>query len=62
MSVRIKRLYRSAGLKPPNGKGIHTARFHRCVISVKKSGRKANPYAVCMSRIGRNRSVKKLHR
>ena len=62
MSERIRQAYRLAGLKAPDGKGIHTAKFHRCVIKVKKSGSAVNPYAVCMSSLGSKKAVKKSHR
>lgn len=62
MSKRIRSIYRKAGLKPPDGKGIHTEKFHRCVVKVKKSGSAVNPYAVCMSSIGKVGAVKKTHR
>jgi len=39
MSENIRRMYRKAGMKPPNGKGLHTARAHRAVIwYMKKKG------------------------
>jgi len=65
MSKRIKELYRKAGLKPPNGKGIHTEAFHKCVISIKKkqkqgkTSKSLNPYAVCMSSLGKKKAIKK---
>lgn len=62
MSIRIKAMYRSAGLKPPKGKGIHTVAFHRCVIKVTKKGGVRSPHAVCMAKMGRTRAVKKAHR
>ena len=62
MSTKIKTMYRKAGLKPPNGKGIHTVAFHKCVIKVTKKGGAKNPHAVCMASLGRNKSVKKSHR
>ena len=62
MSKKIKKLYKSAGLKPPKGRGLHTEEFHRCVIKVKKSGSADNPYAVCMSSLGVKKAVKKSHR
>jgi len=61
MSEKIKAMYRRAGLKPPNGKGIHTEKFHRCVIKLKKKGDVKNPYAVCMKSIGRAEAVKRIH-
>ena len=61
MSEAIRKKYHKAGLKPPDGKGIHTEKFHSCVIDVKKSGTAANPYAVCMSSLGKTKAVKKSH-
>ena len=67
MSKEIKKLYKRAGLKPPKGKGIHTLKFHRCVVECKvgqrKKGRKKvrSCHAVCMASIGRNKAVRKSH-
>jgi len=60
-SEDIKAMYRKAGMKPPKGKGIHTKKFHRCVTQVGKKGKVDNPYAVCMSSMGRDAAVKKSH-
>jgi len=63
MSKKIREMYRKAGLKPPDGKGIHTERFHECVIALTKALNPVdNPYAVCMAKLGRDKSVKKSHR
>jgi len=68
MGKSVKEIYRKAGLKPPKGKGIHTLKFHRCVVSCKvgqrKKGRKkvTSCHAVCMAGIGRDKAVKKSHR
>ena len=67
MSAKIKRLYREAGFTPPKGKGIHTEKFHRCVVDVKKKIRDgkmpagSNPYAICMNSIGASGAVKPEH-
>ncbi|MFA5068172.1 MAG: hypothetical protein WC466_09115 [Candidatus Izemoplasmatales bacterium] len=61
-SKDIKSMYRSAGMKPPKGKGIHTKKFHKCVTSVGKTGSTDNPYAVCMSSLGKEKAVKSSHR
>lgn len=66
MSKRIKSLYRAAGLTPPDGKGIHSVKFHRCVTQcAKKQGGKikgkVNCWAVCMSSIGRGEAVRKAY-
>ena len=55
-------MYRKAGMKPPNGKGIHTAKFHRCVTKVGKKGGVKNPHAVCMASLGAKKAVRKGHR
>lgn len=69
MSKEIKDLYRKAlarGAKniavPKGSKGIHTKAFHSCVTKVAKSGSADNSYAICMSRLGREKAVKKPHR
>lgn len=62
MGKRIKSLYRRAGLKPPNGKGIHTEAAHKCVISYLKKGLvKDEAWKRCMGGVGAKRAVKKLH-
>lgn len=67
MSKEIKKLYKRAGLKPPKGKGIHTIKFHRCIVACKvgqrKKGRKkvTSCHAVCMASIGRHKAVRKSH-
>jgi len=61
MSKKIRAMYKKAGVKAPNGKGIHTEKFHRCVIDVTKKGGAANPHAVCMASIGKEKAVKKSH-
>lgn len=67
MSERIRKLYRKKGIKPPDGKGVHTEKFHRCVTECasKQGGKtkgKVNCYAVCMASIGATGAVKKSHR
>ena len=69
MSREIKDLYRKALAKgarniavPKGKKGIHTKAFHSCVTKVAKSGSADNPYAVCMSRLGKEKAIKKGHR
>lgn len=65
MSERIKQMYKNAGIKPPDGKDIHTAAFHRQAIANKKS----NPsysmsrcYSIAMANLGRDKAVHKAHR
>lgn len=57
-------MYRKAGVPAPDGKGIHTEKFHAMAIGIKK----ANPeysmeraYAIAMSKLGRDKAVKKSH-
>lgn len=65
MSERIRKLYRKKGVKPPDGKGIHTEKFHDVATSIKRD----NPnypmsrcYQIAMGTLGAKRAVKKLHR
>ena len=65
MSKKIKKLYKDAGLNVPRGKGIHTVKFHKCVVGCKvRKGKSKKPkscYAVCMSSLGKKKAVKKKH-
>ncbi len=62
MSERIRRIYQQAGQKPPDGKGIHTERFHRCVVDYLKKNLSYKEAAKrCMGGIGRNLAVNKSH-
>jgi len=58
----VKSMYKNAGMTPPKGKGIHTKKFHKCVTSVGEKGDVDNPYAVCMSSLGKEKAVKAAHR
>ncbi|MDD1444072.1 hypothetical protein MEO93_27765 [Dolichospermum sp. ST_sed3] len=58
----VNAMYRKAGMTPPKGKGIHTKKFHKCVTDVGAKGDIDNPFAVCMSKLGRDKSVKSSHR
>ena len=65
MSKRIKELYHKAGLKPPNGKGIHSHAFHSMAVAIKTENPEytwSRCYAIAMNKLGRNRAVKKGHR
>ncbi len=63
MSKAIKAEYKKAGVEAPDGKGIHTMRFHKCSIAYMKKGMNKNEaYKRCMGGIGRDLSVKKEHR
>jgi hypothetical protein len=64
MSAKIREMYVKAGLTPPVGKGEHTQKFHSMAIGIKKSnpGMSMNSaYAIAMSKLGRNKAVKKSH-
>jgi len=62
MSREIKSLYRREGLKPPDGKGIHTKVAHQCVVNYLKKGfSKDEAWKRCMGGIGREKAVKKAH-
>lgn len=65
MSEKIRQLYRKKGIKPPDGRGIHTEKFHDIATSIKRD----NPsypmsrcYAIAMGRLGSAKAVKKPHR
>ena len=62
MSKGIREMYHRANLSPPDGKGIHTKKFHEMVIGIKKSDSAYNPYAVAMAKLGKKKAVKKAHR
>jgi len=63
MSEAIRKKYTKAGLSPPDGKGIHTARAHDCVIAYLKKGFSKNEaWKRCMGGLGRNLAVRKSHR
>ena len=65
MSEEIRSFYKKAGLAAPDGKGIHTERFHKTAIGIKKK----NPsypmsrcYKIAMGTVGRDKAVYKSHR
>lgn len=64
MSERIRRIYRRAKVTAPDGKGIHTERFHRMAVGIKKS----NPsypmsrcYQIAMGQLGKRKAVRPSH-
>ncbi len=61
MSEEIRKIYRGKGLTPPDGKGIHTRKFHEIASSIMKKGGAKEPYAIAMAQLGRNKAVKKSH-
>lgn len=65
MSKAIKKIYKKKGVKAPNGKGIHTKKFHDVATSIKRD----NPsysmdrcYKIAMGKLGKTKAVKKSHR
>jgi len=64
MSERIRKMYRKKGLKPPDGKGIHTAKFHEMATSIMRDNpgySKSRAYSIAMGKLGRDKAVKKSH-
>lgn len=64
MSKAIRKMYKEKGIKPPDGKGIHTAKFHDIATSIKRD----NPgysmercYSIAMGQLGASGAVKKSH-
>ena len=43
MSKRIREIYRKKGIKPPNGKGIHTESFNRMLVGIKALVKEEKP-------------------
>lgn len=63
MSQAIRQLYKDAGLKAPAGKGLHTLRAHKCVVSYLKKGFSTKEaWERCMGGLGAELAVKKAHR
>lgn len=63
MSERIRKIYRKKGVKPPDGKGIHTPAFHNIVAGIKASGKAdgVNPYKIAMWKLGKKKAVNPSH-
>lgn len=64
MSRAIMKLYEEKNVPKPDGKGIHTYKFHDIATSVKRD----NPsysmnrvYAIAMGKLGKEKAVKKSH-
>lgn len=56
--------YKKRGLKPPNGKGIHTRKFHEVSAAVMKKGNvkdRSHAHAIAMKQLGKKKAVKKSH-
>ena len=57
-------MYEKKGVPKPEGKGIHTVKFHKVATGIMESMKKSgNPvdkniaYATAMKKLGRNKSV-----
>lgn len=62
MTENIRKEYRKAGISPPNGKGIHTLRFHKIAIDYMKKGYSKNrSYKIAMGAL-RKHAIKPGHR
>ena len=62
MSKKIRNMYRDAALTTPKGKGIHTPRAHKAVISYLKKGlSKSEAWRRTMGSLGKY-AIKKSHR
>ena len=75
LTANIKRIYKVHNVQAPKGRGLHTAAFHRIVAGITKangssdpndvhdkSGKKINPWAIAMKKLGPAKAMKKLHR
>jgi len=75
LTKNIRKIYKKKGVKAPNGRGIHSEKFHDMVSSITKSynatdpnkvydkdGKKINPYSIAMAKLGKTKAVKKSHR
>lgn len=64
MSATIRKIYKQAGVKTPDGKGIHTEKFHEMAVAIKRDNPKlsmSSCYAIAMKKLGREKAVKKSH-
>ena len=65
MSKGIKDLYRRAGIKAPDGKGIHTKKFHEMAVAIKRDNPQysmSRAYSIAMGKLGAGRAVRQEHR
>jgi len=71
----VKALYKKTEFSPPEGKGVHTKKFHEVATSIMKSLKedpdvkdksadaiKTSAYKMAMSQLGKDKAVKKGHR
>ena len=64
MSATIRKLYRQADVKAPDGKGLHTKKFHEIAVAIKRDNPNlsmSSCYAIAMKKLGRNKAVKQSH-
>lgn len=62
MSKEIKKMYSSAGVAAPGGRGIHTKVAHSCVLNYLKKGfGKGEAWKRCMGAL-QEKAIKKPHR
>lgn len=62
MTKEIKRMYKSAGVAVPGGRGIHTKVAHSCVINYLKKGMaKSEAWKRCVGAL-KEKAIKKSHR
>jgi len=64
VSKVIKKLYHKKGVPAPDGKGIHTYKFHDMATSIKKEHPDypmSRCYAIAMGQLGSEKAVKKSH-
>ena len=57
-------MYSNARIKAPDGKGIHTKKFHEMAVAVKRNNpgySMSRAYSIAMGKLGRNKAVKKSH-
>ena len=62
MLAIIRAVYKKAGLKAPDGKGIHTKKFHEMAVAIKRdnpSYSMSRCYSIGMGKLGRNKAVNK---
>jgi hypothetical protein len=64
MTAKIREMYKKAGRTPPDGKGIHTEKFHEMSAAIMRDNpgySKSRAYSITMAKLGRDKAVKKSH-
>jgi len=64
MSKTIREIYRKGGVKPPDGKGIHTEKFHEIAVVIKRDNPEysmSRCYQIAIGKLGKSKAVKKSH-